>query len=76
MKLFIGHGVMFINHLMHGRLRGARPGMAGWSDVLVAVSALLLTLGLSALSYRFIEQPFIRFGHGFKYDAPPAPRPG
>ena len=73
-SIYLFHEV--ISGLVHGRLRGARPGLAEWPDALVTISALLLTLGLSELSYRFIEQPFIRFGHGFKYEGPPPPRKG
>lgn len=62
-----------ISGFIHGLFHHPGPVIYGWQDALVMLSALGITLVLAALSYRFIEQPCMRFGRKFKYDVPARP---
>ena len=53
--------------LMHGLILHQSPGIRSLPDALITALALLTTLAIAALSYRYIEKPVIGFGHGFIY---------
>ena len=53
--------------LCHGCIRHAPSEMRTLSDAGVTSLALLITVALAALSYRFLEQPILRFAHKFPY---------
>jgi peptidoglycan/LPS O-acetylase OafA/YrhL len=56
-----------VSGLFHGYAHGGPPQMTVARDSLVTLGALAVTLMLAALSYRFFEQPFQRYGHRFRY---------
>jgi len=60
-----------VSGLVHGLFRQRAPQIRDLSDAGVTLLASGLTLLLAALSYRFLESPILRLGHGFQY----APRP-
>lgn len=66
-----------INGLLHGFLSGQSPVIANLPDLVITLLALVLTVGIAALSYRYFETPFIRFGQRFQYRSvrarPPEP---
>jgi len=43
------------------------PVLDGFNAVMVTVLAFLLTAGLGVLSFKYIEDPLIRYSHRFKY---------
>ncbi len=45
------------------------PGMADWLDAVTALSALVATLGLAQLSWKYFESKLVRLGHRFTYGA-------
>ena len=52
-----------------------RPDVSVMSTLIYLAAALAVCLGLAALSYRFIERPFLKLKSRFKADAPDAPAP-
>jgi peptidoglycan/LPS O-acetylase OafA/YrhL len=56
-----------VSGLLHGFLRGGAPSIKTLSDAGITVLAFLLTLALAALSYRFLESPFLAISHRFRY---------
>jgi len=56
-----------VSGLLYGFLRHGAPKIRTLSDVGITLAALGITLALAALSYRFFEAPFLRFGHQVKY---------
>ena len=56
-----------VSGLLHGLIFGREPLIRGPSGALVTLAALLTTLLLSWLSFRFLESPILRFGHCFRY---------
>jgi peptidoglycan/LPS O-acetylase OafA/YrhL len=56
-----------INIVMHDLILGKEIPMANLSDGAVTLAALLITLLLAALSWRFFEKPVIDWGHSFSY---------
>jgi peptidoglycan/LPS O-acetylase OafA/YrhL len=63
-----------ISGLCHAALRGTDPGMTNLEGVATTSLALLVTLLVAGLSFRFIETPIINFGHRFTYDSPASSR--
>jgi peptidoglycan/LPS O-acetylase OafA/YrhL len=57
--------------LLHGLLRDQAPRLVTSTDGLVTALALVLGLGLSALSYRFVEQPILRRARRVAYEVSP-----
>jgi Predicted acyltransferases len=56
-----------VSGVLHGMLRHSKPQIRTISDAAVTVLALCVTMLLAAMSYRFFEQPILRFGHRFQY---------
>jgi peptidoglycan/LPS O-acetylase OafA/YrhL len=56
-----------VQGLLFGYLWGHEPQITGVPTLLTAVGALALTLLIARLSWRFFEQPLIRFGHQSSY---------
>lgn len=59
-----------ISGLFHGLAHGGSPAMRALSDVSITAAALLATLALAAISYRWLEMPLLRFGQRFQYRMP------
>jgi peptidoglycan/LPS O-acetylase OafA/YrhL len=56
--------------LLHGILKKQAPIISGIDDATITLLALAFTLLAAWLSFRFLEQPIVRFGHRFKYIHP------
>jgi peptidoglycan/LPS O-acetylase OafA/YrhL len=56
-----------VSGVLHAVLRHSVPQIRIPSDTAVMLLALGVTLLVAALSYTFIENPILRFGHRFKY---------
>lgn len=56
-----------MNGLLHGLFRNGPPQIRNLSDAFITVSAFGITLVLAALSFRFFERPFLRYGQRFQY---------
>jgi len=54
--------------LTHWLLRDALPGLGNWPARLVTGLALITTLALARLSWRYLEGPLIRRGHTHRYE--------
>ena len=54
-------------YTFHAFVRRGLPAHLQWTDPLVTVGALLLAVGLAALSRRWLELPLIRLGHRLQY---------
>ncbi|MEO8501539.1 MAG: acyltransferase [Vicinamibacteria bacterium] len=52
----------------HGLAFGRAPALASPATGALTLLALLTTCGLAALSYRFVEVPFMRLGHSRPFD--------
>lgn len=64
-----------VDGLCHGLIRHATREMRTLSDVGVTLLALLISLLLAELSYRFFEKPILRLGHKFPYRPKPESEP-
>jgi peptidoglycan/LPS O-acetylase OafA/YrhL len=56
-----------LNHLAHRVLLHAPPQIYSGAGVGVTLFALLLTLAVAGVSWRFFEKPLIRRGHSYSY---------
>jgi peptidoglycan/LPS O-acetylase OafA/YrhL len=56
-----------VDGLCHGLIRHATREMRTLSDVGVTLLALVISLLLAELSYRFFEGPILRYSHRFQY---------
>ena len=56
-----------VSGLLHGFIKGAAPAIKTPYDAGITGLALILTLTMAALSYRFIECRFIQYGHALRY---------
>ena len=63
--MFLMH--MAVNSITHGVLLGKSAEITNFSDLAVTALAFLVTWGLALLSWKFFEQPIIRWGHSFCY---------
>jgi peptidoglycan/LPS O-acetylase OafA/YrhL len=54
--------------LLHGLIRHAPPELNTWTDGVVMLLSLAVTLCLATLSYLIIEKPIIAIGHRYAYD--------
>ena len=61
-----------VNGLVHGALRHSAPQIRSLSEAGITLVSFFVTLALAMLSYRFLERPFLKFGHRFTYQAGPA----
>jgi len=55
------------NHLAHEILLHADPEIQDAKGVAVTLLALMLTLAVASLSWRYFEKPLIRRGHSYEY---------
>jgi peptidoglycan/LPS O-acetylase OafA/YrhL len=55
------------NFFAHGILLRAEPQLYSLRQLGVTVLALLATLGVASVSWRFLEKPLIRRGHAYSY---------
>jgi peptidoglycan/LPS O-acetylase OafA/YrhL len=55
------------NFLAHGIFLHAEPQLYKLSQLVVSMFALLVTLGVASLSWRYFEKPLIRRGHNYSY---------
>jgi peptidoglycan/LPS O-acetylase OafA/YrhL len=73
----IAYGLYLIHHgilgLCHALMLNQAPKIRDFADVIVTLIALAITIGLSVLSWRFLEKPLVRAGHTLRY-ATIAPR--
>jgi len=58
------------DHLAHRILLHASPEIYNVKGVAVTLLALLLTITVASLSWRFFEKPLLRRGHTYSYGAP------
>lgn len=56
-----------VSGLMHGWLRGAVPAIICWTDLGVTLLSFVAVLSISFLSYKYFEQPILKFGRRFFY---------
>jgi len=61
-----------IDRLAHSLVFHTEPQIYNLKGVGVTLLALVLTLALASLSWRYFEKPLIRRGHSFAYDDGPA----
>ncbi|MEQ1353433.1 MAG: acyltransferase [Candidatus Acidiferrum sp.] len=59
------------NFFAHRIFLHSVPELYNFRQVAVSVFALLVTLGVAALSWRFFERPLIRRGHRYFYETTP-----
>jgi len=57
-----------INELGHRFLMHQEPDLSHWQGILITCTALVLSLAIASVSFKFFEQPLIRRGHRFMYD--------
>ena len=48
-------------------VRGQPPVLRGTNDAMLVLAALVVTVGLAALSWHVLEKPLLRVGHRIKY---------
>lgn len=73
----LAYGMFLMNLPVITLVQGLMPGktmanIGNWLDVLAALLAFLLTWILAGVSWKFFEQPIVRWGHSFSY-APAKP---
>jgi peptidoglycan/LPS O-acetylase OafA/YrhL len=56
-----------ISGLLHGWILKQEPLIRNWQGALTTLAALLATLALAWLSFRFLESPFLKLGQRFRY---------
>ena len=56
-----------ISGLLHGILDGRAPMILTLHDAAVTLAALIITMMLALISFRFFESPLLRIGHRAKY---------
>jgi peptidoglycan/LPS O-acetylase OafA/YrhL len=59
-----------VNVASHAILLHSTPRISTWKGAVVSALAALLTYGISKLSWVFVENPLLRHGHAFRYEAP------
>jgi peptidoglycan/LPS O-acetylase OafA/YrhL len=64
-----------VSGLCHGLLRHSVPQLLTLADGGTALLALLITLALATLSYRYFESPILHWGRGFRYSSTPDTEP-
>lgn len=67
----ISYGLYLIHQpvagLLHGLLLGTRPDTANATQTLVTVAALIISVVLAWLSWKFFESRIVQFGHQWRY---------
>jgi peptidoglycan/LPS O-acetylase OafA/YrhL len=70
----ISYGVYLFHQLVNGVLHdlffGTQNGIMTPGDIALTSIAFLLTIGIAAISFKFLEKPIIDFGHRYKYEKP------
>jgi peptidoglycan/LPS O-acetylase OafA/YrhL len=73
----IAYGVYLLHGILQGLyfwlLLGTRPHMASISDLSVALAALMLSVMLAWVSWKYFELRLLRRGRSFQYQEQPAP---
>ncbi len=64
--LYMFHQV--INGLFHGLILGSAPRITNAAEVWTTLGALVATITVSWISFRWFEKPIIDFGHSFRYE--------
>jgi peptidoglycan/LPS O-acetylase OafA/YrhL len=68
----ISYGIYMIHiaviGAMHGLLLKQSPQINSWRDAVVTLAALLCTLAIAILSWRFFERPILSIGHSIQYE--------
>jgi peptidoglycan/LPS O-acetylase OafA/YrhL len=59
------------NFFAHRIFFHAEPRLYNLSHLAVSMFALLVTLAVASLSWRYFEKPLIRCGHEYSYESPP-----
>ena len=75
--MFLMH--MAVDAIAHGVLLGKSTEIRNVADLAVTAIAFVVTWFLATLSWKFFEQPIIRWGHSFRYgskDKVSAAKPG
>ena len=60
-----------VNFLCHLLITGNTPQISDWSGAFATLCAVVLTYGIAKLSWIVLENPLLRYGHGFRYAEPP-----
>ena len=63
--LYLSHQ-LFIG-LMHQLILNQKPQMNNLNDVIVTMTALLLTIGFCTISYQYFEKPILKRGKSFQF---------
>jgi len=58
---------MAINSLAHRILLHDEPRIYDWKGVIITGGALVLSISLASLSWKFVEKPLLRRGHRFSF---------
>jgi peptidoglycan/LPS O-acetylase OafA/YrhL len=58
---------LLVQWILFGYFWGHYPEITGGATILTALAALALTLTIARLSWRYFENPLIRFGHRSRY---------
>lgn len=56
-----------INHLAHALLLNQEPHLSTITDLVVTLGALVLTITIAAISWRWFEKPILTWGHSLSY---------
>lgn len=56
-----------VSGLLHGLILKQEPLIRGWPGALTTLAALVTTLMLAWLSFRYLESPFLKIGQRFRY---------
>jgi peptidoglycan/LPS O-acetylase OafA/YrhL len=58
-----------INELGHRFLMHQEPDLSHWQGIVITCAALVLSLTIASVSWKFFEKPLISRGHHFTYDS-------
>ena len=64
--IYLSHGI--VDYELHALICHRPPELYSSRDFLTTGLALLITVGLAAISWLLIEKPIIHFGHRWKYE--------
>lgn len=69
----ISYGMYLVHQpilvLLHGFVFGTEPDIATTPQLLLTLAAILISVGISWLSWTFFESRIVRYGHRFKYES-------
>jgi peptidoglycan/LPS O-acetylase OafA/YrhL len=73
----IAYGVYLTHQAVQGLIYGyfgrRPPGILDWSDFLLVLTSLAITLAICRLSWTYFEKPLVQMGHRAKYEFAGAP---